>query len=283
MRRVRPRIRCGWVAGGWVSGGWAACVALALLAAARAEQDDPAEAQRRQQAKQLAVHWEQQLSKLFHSHLELLRGICGDLPRDTRRAIAKAGEDVVKEATIALAEAQLGGRQMWRNRIVAGKPAVDRKPGPATTVDIAAARIADAIGKAVADHVGKEQAASFAAELAARSDRRKRAAIEGCIAMVDAHVILSPAQREAIAGSLSDRWNDEMLMKLRVVHRHHGRLIFDQAVNACILPHLDESQRRVFSGPDSARMEIHVGGQSPMADMLGRINPPLTRDPWWFQ
>jgi hypothetical protein len=283
MRRVRPKIAVGWVAGGW-----AACVALALFAAARAEQAgkeqiDPVEAQQREQAKQLAVHWEQQLSRLLFSHLELLRGICGDLPRDTRRAIAKAGEEMVKEATIALAEAQLGGRPMRRAAVAAGKPAGARKPGPPTTVDIAAARIADAIGKAVADRVGKEQAAAFAAELAARNDRRKQAAIEGCVAMVDAHVILSPAQREAISGSLSDRWNDEMLMKLRVVHRHHGRLIFDQAVNARIVPHLDDSQRKVFSGPANERMEIHVGGQSPMADMLGRMNPPLPRDPWWFQ
>lgn len=273
MRRVHHRIAYG----------WAACVALVCLAAARAEDDDPAEAQQREQAKQMAMHWEQQFTRLLFSHLELLRGICGDLPPDTRRAIAKAGEDVTKKVSLELAEAQLGGRPMRRVVIAAGKPAVARKPGPPATVDIAAARIADAIGEAVADHVGKEQARAFAAELAARSDRRKRAAIEACIAMLDAHVVLSPAQREAIARSLSDRWNDDMLMKLRVVHRHQGRLIFDQAVNACIVPHLDDSQRRVFSGPANERMEIHVGGQSPMADMLGRIHPPLPRDPWWFQ
>lgn len=273
MSRVHPRIACG----------WAVCVALACLAAARAEPIDPVEAQQREQAKQMAMHWEQQFTRLFFSHLELLRGICGDLPPDARRAIAKAGEDVTKKVSIELAEAQLGARPMRRAAVAAGKPAVARRPGPPTTVDIAAVRIADAIGKAVAEHVGKEQAAAFAAELAARNDRRKQAAIEVCVAMLDAHVVLSPAQREAVARSLSDRWNDEMLMKLRVVHRHQGRLVFDQAVSACIVPHLDDSQRRVFSGPANERMEIHVGGQSPMADMLGRIHPPLPRDPWWFQ
>ncbi len=272
MSRIRLRITCV----------RAACVAIALFAAAGAEQIDPAEAQRREQAKQLAVHWEQLLTKLLFSHLELLRGICGDLPPEARRAIAKAGEDVVKEATLELAEAQLGGRPMRRAAAAAGKPAPARKHGPPATADIAAARITDAIGKAVAEQVGKEQAAAFAAELSARNDRRKRSCIDACIAMLDAHVVLSPAQREAIARSLSDRWNDDMLMKLRVVHRHHGRLIFDQSVNACIVPHLDDSQRRVFSGPANQRMEIHVGGQSPIADMLGRIHPPLPRDPWWF-
>lgn len=276
----------------------AACVAMACLAAilgtagrdvhgevpeARAEKPDAAEVQRREQARQMAVHWEQQMSKLLCSHLELLRGICGDLPRDARRAIAKAGEDMVKEVSLEMAEAQLGGRPMrWRG-VVADRAAAPGKPGPQTTADVAAARITEAIGKAVADRVGAEQAAAFMAELAARSERRKRSAIDGCIAMLDALVVLSAAQREAVARSLSDRWSDDMLMKLRVVHRHQGRLIFDKAVNACILPHLDESQRRVFSGPGSERIEINVGGQWPMADMLGRINPPLPRDPWWFQ
>ena len=44
--------------------------------------EDPAQMQRRQQIKQQATHWEQQFTKMLYGDLELLRAVCGDLPRE---------------------------------------------------------------------------------------------------------------------------------------------------------------------------------------------------------
>jgi hypothetical protein len=58
--------------------------------------EDPAVVQRRQQIKQQATHWEQQLTKLLYGDLELIRSVTGDIPRDARKAIARDGEKAVR-------------------------------------------------------------------------------------------------------------------------------------------------------------------------------------------
>ena len=111
-----------WGRGAWLTAAMAIAVTLAQpfdLATAQAE--DPAEVQRRQQIKQQATHWEQQLTKLLYGDLELIRSRSDDIPRDARKAIARDGEQAVKEAAVRLAELQFGGRKGEQN--TSGDPA----------------------------------------------------------------------------------------------------------------------------------------------------------------
>lgn len=245
--------------------------------------EDPAEAQRQQQIKQLTNHYEQQFTKLLYGDLELLRAVCGDLPRESRRAIATSGEQAAREAALRLAELQMGGRQrrgaqggtVVNGAAAYGKDAAD----PATIVSVA-------LSKSVAEHVGGEQATAFTEQLARRNDRRKAAMIREIVAMLDGELVLTAAQREEIERSLRERWNDSMAMTLQGIHMNNGLRMFPGLPGACISPHLTKAQRQRFvPQPDATNQErVRVQPQAWMqaVNILNNVQP-AGRDPWWFE
>ncbi len=284
---------------------WAGALVLAACAgsprATRAAEPEAAEqaqaaenqqdAQRREQLKQMTNHWEQQLVKVFYAQLELIRSRCGDLPVETRRAIGQAGQRAVKEAAVEAAQAQVGGNQARRNRAAiraARQPAKaePRKPAepnpkpedPQTQGD-PLDRLTTALEKVVAERVGAAEAAAFAADAAAQRERRKKATVDMCVAMLDGQLFLTAAQREAIGRSLLEHWQDGMLVTLQQVHFNNGRMMFHGVPGDCVVPHLDEAQRQAFGTPGNVNVG---GGVAPTLQMLGRLNHQLARDPWWF-
>ncbi|MFM8634084.1 MAG: hypothetical protein ACKOEX_04620 [Planctomycetia bacterium] len=231
---------------------------------------DPAEAQQREQLKQLTTHWEGEFSKILHSHLELTRAICGDLPVASRRAIAHAGEASIKEAAVAMASTQMG--RMRRGAKAARAPA-----------NTPSDQIATAIEKAVREHVGDEQATALATELATRNDRRKKSSATSIVSMLDAHLVLTSEQREVIARSLLERWNDGMYEMITRAHWNNGRLTMPGVPDDCILPHLTQSQRDLFSPSPQQGMDARAMALNQRMIQLGRISTPMPRDPWWFE
>jgi hypothetical protein len=241
--------------------------------------EDPAQVQRRQQIKQQATHWEQQFTKMLYGDLELLRAVCGDLPRESRRAIATSGEQAAREAALQMAELQMGGRQR-RGRRAEPKPDAEKSPDNPVTI------LSAALAKGVAEHVGSEQAKAFAEQLAQRDDRRKAAMIHEIVAVLDGELVLTASQREEIERSLREQWNDSMAMGLQGIHMQNGLRVFPGLPEVCVSPHLTKAQRQRFvPQPDANRQ--HRGAWQHQAwmqtvNMLNNVQP-AGRDPWWFE
>jgi hypothetical protein len=269
--------------------------------------EDPAEVQRRQQIKQQATHWEQQFTKILYGDLELLRALCGDLPRESRRAIAKTGEQAVKDAALQMAELQMGGRQrrLAQGIVIQGgavvvngkavinmnplaqpgrpaKPKPDAEKSPDNPVTILSA----ALAKSVAEHAGSEQAKAFAEQIARRDDRRKAAMIHEIVAVLDGELVLTASQREEIERSLREKWNDSMAMGLQGIHMQNGVRVFSGLPGECVSPHLTKAQRQRFvPQPDVNRQQRGAWQHQAWmqtVNMLNNVNP-AGRDPWWFE
>ena len=238
--------------------------------------EDPAQVQRRQQIKQQTTHWEQQFTKMLYGDLELLRVVCGDLPRESRRAIATSGEQAAREAALQMAELQMGGRQ----RRAKPKPDAEKSPDNPVTV------LSAALAKSVAEHAGSEQAAAFAEQLAQRDDRRKAAMIHEIVAVLDGELVLTASQREEIERSLREKWNDSMAMTLQGIHMNNGLRVFPGVPGACVSPHLTNAQRQRFvPQPDANRQQRGAWQHQAWmqtVNMLNNVNP-VGRDPWWFE
>ena len=241
--------------------------------------EDPAQVQRRQQIKQQATHWEQQFTKMLYGDLELLRAVCGDLPRESRRAIATTGEQAAREAALQMAELQMGGRQRLVRR---AEPKPDAEKSPDNPVTILSATLT----KSVAEHVGSEQATAFAEQLAQRDERRKTAMIHQIVAVLDGELVLTASQREEIERSLREQWNDSMAMTLQGIHMQNGLRVFYGVPEACVSPHLTKAQRQRFAPqPDANRQQSHAWQHQAWiqtVNMLNNVNPG-GRDPWWFE
>jgi hypothetical protein len=269
--------------------------------------EDPAEVQRRQQIKQQATHWEQQFTKMLYGDLELLRAVCGDLPRESRRAIATSGEQAARDAALQMAELQMGGRQRRAGEgiviqggavIVNGKavinlnpfarpgrraePKTDAEKSPDNPVTILSA----ALTKSVAEHAGSEQAKAFAEQLAQRDDRRKAAMIHEIVAVLDGELVLTASQREEIERSLREQWNDSMAITLQGIYMNNGLRVFPGLPGTCVSPHLTKAQRQRFVPEPDANRQQRGGWQHQAwmqtVNMLNNVQP-AGRDPWWFE
>jgi hypothetical protein len=269
---------------------------------AEAKPDErPEDVERRQQLdlqiRQQAVHWEQQFKKLLHGDLELVRSVCGDLPRESRRAIVRAGEQAAKDASLRLAELQFRDQRRqpqvgfpWQG--VVGdvlKKIVQPAAGPATTsgggkpTDDPLTFFSAALAESLKEHVGSEQAEEFSRQLAARSERRKAATAHAIVAALDAELFLTAAQREAIKRSLLERWSDSMCLTLQGMHTNNGVRIFLGLPDECVRPHLTRTQRERFQRQpflDDPSLQRQLMMQT--LNMLNSAEVPKP-DPWWAE
>ena len=264
-------------------------------------EERPEDVERRQQLdlqiKQQAVHWEAQFRKLLHGDLELVRSVCGDLPRESRRAIVRAGEQAAKDASLRLAELQF--RDQRRQQQVGGglqamvgdvlKKIVSPAAEPVTTPD--AGKPTDdplsffsaALTQSLKEHVGSEQAEEFSRQIAARSERRKAATAHAIVATLDAELCLSAAQREKIEQSLLERWSDSMCMAVQGMHTSNGVRIFPGLPDECVRPHLTRTQRERFqryASFDDPSLQRQFVMQT--LNMLNAMQEPKL-DPWWAE
>ena len=270
--------------------------------------EDPAEVLRRQQIKQQATHWEQQFTKMLYGDLELLRVVCGDLPRESRRAIATSGEQAARDAALQMAELQMGRRQRRGVQggiviqggavVVNGKAVInlnplaqpDRrakpKPDAEKSPDNPVTILSAALTKSVEEHVGSEQAAAFAEQLTQRDDRRKSAMIHEIVAVLDGELVLTASQREEIERSLREQWTDSMAIALQGTHINNGLRVFPGLPGACVSPHLTRAQRQRFVPQPDANRQQRGGwqhqGWMQTVNMLNNVQP-TGRDPWWFE
>lgn len=249
--------------------------------------EDPAVVQRREQIKHQAAHWEQQFMKLLYGDLELIRSLCDDLPRESRRAIARTGEKVAKEAALRVAELQFGGRRPPKpagNAIERIDPDAGGEDADTTTVD-PVSLVSESLRKSLAERAGDETASAFAREIQARAERRRSATVHEIVAVLDTQLFLTEAQRGTIERALLDGWLDRMASATQGIHLVNGRRVFPAVLDDCVRPHLTEPQREQFLiaprtvGGDRA---WHVQAWMRTVNLLNTMQP-VERDPWWFQ
>ena len=249
-----------------------AMAALPTLAIRAADLEDPAEAQRQQQIKLQAQHLEPQFTKLLSGELELIRSVCGELPRESRRKISQAGVEAVKQAALESAAQQFGGR-------LAGdgdqRPAQKRQPANPAAV------ILEALDKSLAEQVPGERVAAYREQVAQRNDRQKRAMIRQVVATLDAELFLTSTQWDEIERSLSAAWEDRIFIAMGSMNMINGRRVFPGLLQECVRPHLTEPQRQQL-GPSGASNDGQIQNWSLQINQLGNIQD-AGRDPWWFE
>ena len=243
-----------------------AMAALPTLAIRAADLEDPADAQRQQQIKLQAQHLEPQFTKLLSGELELIRSVCGDLPRASRRKISQAGVEAVKQAALESAAQQFGGR-------LAGDG--DQRPANPAAV------ILEALDKSLAEQVPGERVAAYREQVAQRNDRQKRAMIRQVVATLDAELFLTSTQWDEIERSLSAAWEDRMFIAIGSTHMINGRRVFPGLLQECVRPHLTEPQRQQL-GPSGAPNNGQIQNWSLQINQLNNIQD-AGRDPWWFE
>lgn len=226
----------------------------------RKAQQQAAEKQRQQQIAQQAQQMQQFFQPALQAELEIVRKTCGSLPSEARRQIVAAGGEAVKVVAKQFAERQFrggGNRQGFDAR----------------------KSIHDAVAAAVKPHATTEEFAAYERELAARVERRARAARILIVNKLDGELELLQSQREKIAADLEKHWETGWLRELddnggMMINNHRPAPDF---ADKCIAPHLDERQRAAWKAwcqqAAWSRMGHHVGwnfdGQS------------LQPDPWW--
>ncbi|MEX2112514.1 MAG: hypothetical protein WD845_04975 [Pirellulales bacterium] len=200
----------------------------------------------------MVQQWLVQFRPMLLSELNLVRQVC-DLTPEQRPAIRAAGEKSLREAAVQYAKHQQNGR------VVRGQ--LQSQPSPSTI-------IRQGLAKAVESTLSAEQFARYSEQAKARAEQRKRATILGVVARLDGTLSLSLEQRDKIADALSSRWRDDWEQWLMV--NRYGEQYFPQVPNDVLVPHLDSSQRTVWSGVQ----KISVGFQ-------GSVAQPEEDVAWW--
>ena len=219
-----------------------------------------AAAQMKQQRVQQARQMEQMLQPAMHGELEFIRGTCGELSPEAKHEIKAAVAAAVREAAeqFAVQQNRAGRRSLDLTAIFSAKldPVVERSVSP-------------------------DAAAAWRTERDARRQRRAETARISIVAKLDEGLDLTAAQRKAILSDLESRWDAAWLCELLdpggfVVN---GRRPAPDFAAECIVPHLDERQRKVWDSWVQAagwrQAGVHLGWRFPDGPGLRGA------DPWW--
>ena len=263
------------------------------------------EAAARQQIEQMAAQYEPLLQRSFYSHLELLRSLHGDLPVESRRAIAKAGEEAVKTAALRLSESLHGLREVAvaqgrREGILAAvgralglelqpdapvPPTDDKAPDGGPFPDPMQILV-DAIRESLVEQIGEEHAVAFVDELAERERRQRQATIRRLVGLLDDDLYLSAKQRRALEEALAADWEEGIAMAADQQSEINGLKIYLGLPYERVLPHLSPAQQAKLGDWKQAREMFGNNWQSNRQTRFFRqVNrsQQTELDPWWFE
>ena len=236
-----------------VEGGVRALLGVQVEAAAAAQMKQ----QRLQQARQM----EQMLQPAMHGQLEFIRATCGELSPQAKQAIRNAAAEALREAA-----AQFAAQQ--------------QRPGGRRSIDLDKV-FSEKLDPVMERSLSPDVAAAWRAERDARRQRRAETARTMMVAKLDDGLDLTAAQRTAILSDLESRWDAAWMCELLdpggfVVN---GRRPAPDFAAECIVPHLDERQRKEWESWVQAAgwrgAGVHLGWRFPDGPGLRGA------DPWW--
>jgi hypothetical protein len=191
-----------------------------------------------------------------HAELELVRSICGRLPKQSRPAVAAAAAEGLERAAADFVKRQSAGRS--------GKRFDARQ------------YVHDAVLPVLEPLVSEEELAAYRREHAARLARRARTARLQILDQLATTLDLSAAQAEAIAADLEDRWQPDWVAELEARRglTVNGLRSPPDFASEAITPHLDERQRLAWDEWCLSQVRGHSGTR-------GWGGRSLDPDPWW--
>lgn len=196
----------------------------------------------------------QQLRPYLRAELYLVREVC-DISDDQYRQLAEAGDAALRDVA----------------RPLAGNGVVLRSDNPSAGPD---ELIQKELAGALDEFLSAEQLAAYQTEFDARTEDRKQVAIRNLVAFIDQKVLLSDDQREAMAQSFEENWDESWYRALELFR--FGDQYLPKLPDHCILPVLDETQKQIWQARMQGTQTIHFGGlvtQPVENDALETPNP----------
>ncbi len=167
-----------------------------------------------------------QMRSVCHAEYYFIRNACGDLNADQRKALARLGESVARNAARGYAGNEVPVRRTGNYR------------------DDPRKLIEDEFAKAMSGLLSPEQQTRYKEEIAKRAACRKQVVIDNLVAKLDGDLVLSAEQRKRLAEALLTNWNDawgQSLLMLRNLDNH-----FPNIPDKVITPILTDNQREVW-------------------------------------
>jgi hypothetical protein len=190
------------------------------------------------------------------------RKVCG-LSDEQIGRIAPDLERTFEAALRSCAEHRLGEQGGWPGWVNANPPHPRRA-------------FQESLGVALKSRVTGSVHARYADELKKRVEDQKRAGALNLVARLDRILVLSPAQRDKLVGSLSSRWNEAWSETSDI----YGELYLPSLPDGLVLPYLTRTQKDVWLGAeklDSSHSIVGLTndqdaeideGEAPKADAL---------------
>ena len=168
----------------------------------------------------------QQFRPILRAEYHIVRVVCRLTP-EQREEIARDGEKALRDAARKYVE------MMNRPMTAAQRAAADPRR-----------QIREALGKVVASRLSGDMHERYRAEIARRDASRKQLAVRNLVARLDRELVLSPEQRDKIAGSLTSHWEDSWLQSIEMFMYDYQFLppIPDQFV----APFLNDPQKTIW-------------------------------------
>ncbi len=244
-----------------------------------------------------ASQYEQALGGSLGAHLALLRTLHGELTPEQRRAIARDGGRAVKVAAMRASEhlhateedLRVAGQTLGESLVEAvgsvarnlfGIEKRREEPRPVDPQEF----LAEAMGRVVETRIGAEAAREFAAEWAARQQRRRDGVVREVVAKLDEDLVFTDDQCEAIEQALRDVWTESLALVPMYDLNHEGRKIYPGLPRRVVRGLLTDAQRERFGGDEESDVErANRDNWQRMSLFLGSQEAQAERDPWWYE
>ena len=131
---------------------------------------------------------------------------------------------------------------------------VEKRSGEPASFDPRAS-VSRALLRVVEERLGADAARKYGEELAALEQRRRDAVIRRVVAVLDADLVLSDEQCEAIEEALRDGWSDVLEIAVSQQMVQNGRGFYPGIPRRAVHGLLTDSQRERFGGAEETPME----------------------------
>lgn len=187
-------------------------------------------------------HYLPQFQRLLRNELRLVESVCQPTPEQLQKLMAD-GELHVREAARNYSQAV---RTRQRNPANASaNPDLDPR-----------ARIQEKLAGSVTAHLTGPQSAAYSRELSERVQATRRAVVTNVVARLDRVLFLSADQRERLCESLTANWTDAHSQPLEMFRYIDDSYWIPSVPEASVLPHLTESQKKVWAGMPKATADF---------------------------
>jgi hypothetical protein len=203
------------------------------------------------------------LQPVLKKELLFAARVC-NLDKSQRKTLAEVGQEALKKAAYQYTKAQHNGAQPQFAVFNGGRNVA--QPNPIKMLQSALLDSAN-------EKLSPEMSLLLNTEYAKRNEYRKQAIIENLIVMLDRKLSLTQQQRNEIARSLAEEWNDSWVPQLQVFTMYDQDII-PRFPDKCVTPHLQPAQKTVWDNMPSKNIQFGFD-----AFEVDPITGPITADP----